>query len=183
MTPFVPRLHATLLDAECRASLAVLGLRVEDVLRSRESSARAGARAEDVSTPAVVDRLRAVAAEAARRLEQQRGALAEIDRGLAVQLGRTADQVRELVDKLCTRAERAERNRSGSSRRHVRRVEASLIPRGLPQERVLSTLQFNARFGSDWLDGLLGAIDPFPHEHLVVHLPAGGEAGTTEAGP
>jgi bacillithiol biosynthesis cysteine-adding enzyme BshC len=165
-TPFVPRLSATLVDAETRRSLQRLELEVADVLAGRadadEDAAGAGA-------PVAAD-LRAIAARAADELRARHGALAELDPGLGVQAKRTAKQLVDLVDKLAEKADRVHRNQHGKGRRHQRRVASLLLPRGEPQERVLGTVELVARHGTDWIGELLGAMDTFPAEHLVVDL-------------
>ncbi|MEM7307135.1 MAG: bacillithiol biosynthesis cysteine-adding enzyme BshC [Planctomycetota bacterium] len=166
-TPFVPRLSATLLDAETRGSLAKLERTVAEAL--------AGAAPEEAEEPEgapVAADLRAVAADAAGALLAQQGALSELDPGLGVQLKRTSKQLVDLVDKLAGKADRVHANRQGKGKRHQRRIESLLLPRELPQERVLGAVQFTARFGTDWIAELCGEIDPFPSEHLAVELAA-----------
>lgn len=171
-SPFVPRLSCTLVDLECRQALARLGLECADVLRSRGrlASDRAGKGLAPGPEANVIVRLREIAARAARELAAQRQELAEIDRGLSIQLKRTSGQVSSLVEKLCAKAERVQANREGKERRHLRRLDNTLFPNESPQEEILTPLQLTARFGTDWLGELLRAIDPLPIEHLVVDL-------------
>jgi hypothetical protein len=103
-------------------------------------------------------------------LSDLRTELAELDRGLAQQLKRSAAQVRALVEKLATKAERVHANTQGRGRRHYRRVNNGLYPRRTPQERVRGALEFIASHGRGWIDELLREIDPFPTEHLLVYF-------------
>jgi uncharacterized protein YllA (UPF0747 family) len=166
-TPFVPRVSCTLVDPECRVSLARLGVDIERVLRARGTFEPAGAPAE---SPAVIGRMRSITASSAREIEALRDELIALDPGLLSQLKRAADQVRSAGEWLADKAERVHQNKSGKGRRHVRRLLNSLCPHGEPQERVLGPLPFVARFGEDWPLELLEAMDPFGAEHLVVHL-------------
>lgn len=168
-TPFVPRLSATLVDANARDSLARLGLSVRDVLALRgklepEPDAQP-------ATPAA-EGLRAVARRAAEELLGLRAEVAALDRGLAQQVKRTADQIGDLVDKLASKLERVQANNAGSGRRHHRRLSNGLFPNETPQERVRGALEFVARHGTAWIDELLAGIDPLPTEHLVVYFPS-----------
>ena len=165
-TPFVPRLSATLVDAEARVSLERLELSVGDALAGRAAGADEG---EEGGAPVAAE-LRAVAARAAAELDALRAPLQELDRGLGVQLKRTGQDLIDLVEKLAGKADRVHQNQTGKGRRHVRRIQSCLRPRDEPQERVLSTLELTARHGTAWIDELLGEIDAFPAEHLVVHL-------------
>jgi bacillithiol biosynthesis cysteine-adding enzyme BshC len=166
-TPFVPRVSCTLVDPECRVSLARLGVDIERVLRAKGTFEPAGAGSE---SPAVIERMRSITASSAREIESLREELSALDPGLLSQLKRAADQVRSAGEWLADKAERVHQNKSGKGRRHVRRLQNSLCPHGELQERVLGPLPFVARFGEDWPLELLEAMDPFGAEHLVVHL-------------
>jgi bacillithiol biosynthesis cysteine-adding enzyme BshC len=170
-TPFVPRLSATLVEASARESLAKLGLSVRDVLLARGEIEPPQ---EEAQHAGVTQELRAVARRAGEELLARREAVAAIDRGLAQQVKRTADQITDTVDKLAQKLERVLQNSSGTGRRHYRRLANGLFPNGAPQERVRGALEFTARYGTGWIDELLQGIDPLPTEHLVVFLPDGG---------
>ena len=79
---------------------------------------------------------------------------------------RTASQLRHTIEKVAEKAARVEANRSGSGRRHERRCNHALFPRGGAQERSLGPLPYMARFGTDWIDDLLRDLDPFAPEHV-----------------
>lgn len=166
-TPFVPRISCTLCDPESRLALSKLELDVAHVLRGRGVFAAEGTAPD---APQVIADIRAVAAHAARELGTLRQPLADLDPSLVAQIKRTADQMREAVEKLAAKAERVHQNKSGKGKRHERRLANALCPRGLAQERVLGPFQFVARFGEDWIRELLLEIDPFGSEHLAVHL-------------
>lgn len=168
--PFVPRLSATLVDAASRESLDKLGLSVRDVLSARgriESESETGA-----SSSPTAEGLRAVARRAALDLVALRDDVATLDRGLAQHVKRTADQIGDLVGKLASKLDRVQANRAGSGRRHQRRLANGLFPNETPQERVRGTLEFVARYGTDWIDELMAGIDPLPTEHLVATFPS-----------
>jgi bacillithiol biosynthesis cysteine-adding enzyme BshC len=166
-TPFVTRVSCTLVDPECRVSLARLGVDVEHWLRAKGVFEPEGSAPE---SPAVIGKMRSIADGAARELEALRADLTALDPGLLSQLKRSADQVRSAGEWIAEKAERVHQNKSGKGRRHLRRLASSLLPGGEPQERVLGPLPFVARFGEDWPIELCGAIDPFGTGHLAVHL-------------
>ncbi len=165
-TPFVPRVSATLVEEEVRLALTKTGASLRDVLDTRG--------AFDVEapgdTPAVIDELRASAERAERELLALRSALAELDPALAVNLKRAADQARKAIEKVAAKAERVHANRSGKGRRHVRRLNNTLFPRGQPQERVLGPLGPTARYGRAWVEALYADFPPVCSEHLAIHL-------------
>ena len=168
-TPFVPRSSVTVVEPEARASLDKLGLSVREALDARGELTAAEGSAPEAGA-AVAGRLRAVARRAADGLGELRPELAELDRGLGVQLRRTAAELEALVERIATRADRVHANRAGKGRRHLRRVDASLFPRGAPQERVTPLVQLAARFGLGWAERLVDELDPLPTEHVVLHL-------------
>jgi bacillithiol biosynthesis cysteine-adding enzyme BshC len=167
-TPFVPRVSITLVDGDVRFSLERLEASPEDILRARGAFTPSGS---DVPEPPVLEKLRAAGEKAKRDLDALRPELSELDPGLAVQLKRAGDQVKELVNQLADKAVRVQSNRSGKGRRHERRANNALFPNLAPQERVFGPLQVVARHGVSWVAELLDEIDALESEHLVVHLP------------
>ena len=183
-TPFVPRVTCTLVDPESRVSLERLGLDIEGVLQSR-GSIRAETQAAE--TPPVVVEMRRVGDAAAKDLEALKDDLAALDPALLSQLQRAASQMRSAGEWIAEKAERVHQNKSGKGRRHLRRLENSLVPGGELQERVLGPLPFVARFGEAWPLELADAIDPFAAVaasgkravQLVVDLGPDSEGGTS----
>jgi len=169
-TAFVPRISMTLVDPECRFSLARLETDVATVLRARGNYA---AGEPDAAAPAVLDKMRVIAQAASRDLVALREEIAELDPGLAPQLKRAGDEIERVVEKLAEKGERVHLNKSGKGKRHERRLNNLLFPRQMPQERVLGPLTFVARFGEDWIREIERDIDPLAPEHVVVMLDVG----------
>jgi uncharacterized protein YllA (UPF0747 family) len=170
-TPFVPRVSITLVEPEVRAALAKSGATTADVLRARGAYAGSSEPGVAVSAvPPVIERLRAIGARAAKEVIELKAELEALDASLPVIARRTADQVTSSIDTLAEKVDRVHQNKSGKGKRHERRLNNALFPRGEPQERVLGPLVPVARFGTQWIEELAGEIDPFPSEHLVVHL-------------
>lgn len=169
-TPFVPRVSATLIDADTRGSLARLGLELRDVLGDSTTLEEDADGPQD--GPPVAAELRASAQRAAEDLLRQREGLARLDAALGANLRRTAQQIKGLVEKIAAKAERVHANSSGKGKRHVRRLSGMLLPRDLPQERVLGPLQFLARHGKGWVDALYDEWPALSSEHLALHMEA-----------
>lgn len=180
LTAAAPRWSCTLVDPQTDDAATQLGVSLAEVIASRGAAAQVGV---EEPPPVVIGELRRIAEQAARDLGAQKEALAQLDRGIAVNLGRTGAQIRSLVDKLCEKAERVHANRAGRGKRLVRRVTNSLAPRGELQERVLCLPPFVARFGRAWIDELFEAMAPLESGHLVVRLgePLAAEKETTTA--
>ncbi|MFT5049587.1 MAG: bacillithiol biosynthesis cysteine-adding enzyme BshC [Chlamydiales bacterium] len=171
--PFVPRVSATLLDEATRSSLQRLELELRQVLQ--DPSVLDDELEAPQGTPEVVAALRASAERAATEIASHRQELTKLDHGLGSNLGRTANQIRALVEKIASKAERVHANSTGKGKRHTRRLTGMLMPRGLPQERVLGPLQFTARFGKAWVDALYADWPALSSEHLAIqmHAPEG----------
>ena len=165
-TPFAPRISCTLVEDEPRQSLARFDTDLRTVLGSGGEFDPGVAD----NAPEVIAALRHTAEEAGLALRAHRSALSELEPALAVNLKKTAAQVRRLVEKVAGKAERVHANRSGKGQRHIRRLNNGLVPRGLPQERVLGPIGFTARHGRAWIDALYGELPPLSSEHLAVHL-------------
>ncbi len=169
LTPFVPRLSATLVDPETDAALTKLGVSTRTVLEHR-GQLNELFQDDTPERPPVIDRLRAIAGNAAKELSGLRAELEALDRGLAAQLKKTGKQINMNIDKLVQKAERVHKNKQGHSTRHLRRLQSALFPRDQPQERVRGAVEFVARFGRGWIDQMIESSEPLPTEHLVVHL-------------
>ncbi|MCC7011722.1 MAG: bacillithiol biosynthesis cysteine-adding enzyme BshC [Planctomycetes bacterium] len=168
-TAAVPRWSCTLIEPETAEALAQLGVTAGNVIESR---ARVLVDQDDTPAPQVVVELREIAARAAKELVARKAQLAELDRGLAANLPRTADQIRSLVEKICEKAERVDANRRGRGKRLLRRAGNTLCPRGELQERILGPLPFVARWGTDWIGELFERMTAMPEGHLLASFEA-----------
>ncbi len=176
--PFIPRISITLTDPECRSSLEKAGLTAAEIIGGLDLSTNN----KEEAAPAAL-----ALAEAADRLRVDllslRPALAELDPSLVAGLKRAADQARKSIQRLADKAARVADNQSGAGRRHRRRLAATLMPRGEPQERLTGPLPWLSRFGTAWLDELLAELDPCAPEHLLVHLSDDLAAGNDNPAP
>ena len=172
-TAFLPRLSISLTDPELRASLETLGCGVGDVLAAQGEWSSAE---EETQRPLVLEALRAIAERSRAELLDQRGPLSQLDPRLAGGLDRAAGQVKDAIEKVAKKAERVHANQSGRGRRHERRANHALSPRGIPQERALGPLPFVAKFGFEWIGALAEELDPFSLEHIHCALGESPEA-------
>ncbi len=164
--PFVPRISCTLVDPEQRHSLGRVDADVRAVLAAGGDFDPGG----PSDGPPVIEALRRTAEQAAEALRAHGPELAEIEPALAAGLKKASARVRQLVEKVASKADRVHANRSGKGKRQLRRVNNGLIPKGLPQERVLGPLALTARFGRGWIDALHDELPPTSTEHVVVHI-------------
>jgi len=173
---FAPRLSATLTDPALRTALEILQTTTGTVLARKGDLSAPG----ETADPQLSIDLRELAKAQAQALLAHREELQAVEPSLVVQLKKISGQSEDLVTTLADKAARAHHNRSGKGRRHERRAANVLMPRGLPQERVLGPLPWIARYGTEWIHELAREHDPLAMEHLVIHLGADEVSGEQE---
>jgi bacillithiol biosynthesis cysteine-adding enzyme BshC len=150
----VPRPRATWVEARVDRDLAALGLTSAAVLDGAEPPP-----APPPSSP----------------LGDEVGS---IQRRLAGLAGEAEDpETKNVLSSLAEHADRAGRRlgeideqRRGLGRSRFERARASLLPRGRPQERVLSPVSIVARHGVERLREGLALLDPLEPGHRLLHL-------------
>jgi uncharacterized protein YllA (UPF0747 family) len=163
---FVPRLFATLTDAQVRKSLRHVQRGAAEFLRAPNLNTQA----DPTTAPGQAERLEAIFRTFRDQMLAEQQALKAIDPGLPSQLRRTLGTSKKGFEVLGKRIRRIESSSSGSDRRHQRRLSAQLWPRELPQERILTTCQMVSKWGRSWLDELFAVLEPLPLEHWIVHV-------------
>ncbi|HPF12957.1 MAG TPA: bacillithiol biosynthesis BshC [Planctomycetota bacterium] len=166
-TRFVPRVSVTLIDEECSASLQKSGVSLVDVLAAK---GELQADEDDSPTPPAIEAIEGIVRDAQAKLREQRAALAEIEPSLDSGLRRAADQMGQGIEKLLAKALRIHQNKGGKQQRHFRRLNNRLMPRGLPQERVLGPIEFYTRYGPAWIEAQYRATPPVCASHLAMTL-------------
>lgn len=167
-TPFLPRVSAVLVDGDTRYALERVDASLVEVLRAGGEFTPAD---DDAGEPEVVAALRALGEDAAARLLTHRAALAALEPALAITLKKTAGHVQQSIGKVIDKALRVHQNRAGKGQRQVRRVNHTLMPRGVPQERVLGPFQFAARFGAHaFVDMLRRELPSASAEPIALHI-------------
>ena len=177
-TPFLPRVSITLLDSDTAYALERVGAELGDVLAAGGEYAP---EEDDSEEPAVVGALQAVGADAAKRLLEHKAALAELEPALAITLKKTAQHVEQSIGKVVDKALRVHQNSSGKGARQVRRLNNTLVPRSVPQERLLGPFQFVARYGRAFTEALWAEIPALSAEHIALQLEDAAEHATEGA--
>jgi uncharacterized protein YllA (UPF0747 family) len=167
ITAFIPRISAALIDEECSASLNKGGVSLEQVL---EGAGDLTPDQEPAPTPEVFTEIRRILSEAKSALNAQRVPLAAIEPSMDRGLKRATDQLDSGIEKLLATAQRIHQNKGGKTERHLRRLNNRLMPRGLPQERVLGPLEFYARYGPDFIQALYSVLPSLSQNPLAFTL-------------
>ncbi|MEZ5975041.1 MAG: bacillithiol biosynthesis BshC [Planctomycetota bacterium] len=167
ITAFAPRVSITQVDPESQASLDKGGFTLEQVILAKGELEPED---ENLAIPPVFAEIRAILDEAQAALRGKRKALAEVEPSLDSGLRRAADQMGQGIEKVLDKALRIHQNKGGTGKRHARRLNNRLMPRGVLQERVLGPIEFYARYGHAWLEAFIEAVPALSHSHLALTL-------------
>jgi bacillithiol biosynthesis cysteine-adding enzyme BshC len=97
-------------------------------------------------------------------------AIATVDPTLRATAGQTSGHIQGHLDQLERKAVQALKRREAETRQQVQRVREALMPGGKPQERVLSYLSYQVRYGPQLLQTIRAAIDAPGWEHRIVQI-------------
>jgi bacillithiol biosynthesis cysteine-adding enzyme BshC len=146
----VPRARFRCLDAHARRLLSELSLIADDLTRPRDQllSRLAGARPAGAPDPATLaERVRAqIVPQVAEIADAVAGAL-PADKNLARAAARTRAVVARALEHLTGRYARQLAERDGVALARLRRLEAALLPDGVPQERFYAWPSLAGRHG------------------------------------
>jgi bacillithiol biosynthesis cysteine-adding enzyme BshC len=149
----VPRWSGIVVEPEVARALERLGLGIDD-LRDPHAGERLVARRG--LAPEVRDALTRLR-QALRREADTLDALVHDDESLRRSVGSMRATAEFRVERLERRLAAAQKQRGSPELRDVRLAQASLYPGGAPQERVLSFVPLLARFGEEYVRGVITA--------------------------
>jgi uncharacterized protein YllA (UPF0747 family) len=164
---FVPRASLTLVEPPLQRLLGKFGWDLTDLEQPPERLAERLHEDEAGGVEAEIDDLAGSLRGGLDRVAQK---LQNVDSSLLAALDRTRTKTGEELSKLAQKLRSARQNREGTGMRQVRRLCASLRPRGRLQERVLGPLSFLVAHGEGLADALIAASEPFTIEHGVLEL-------------
>jgi bacillithiol biosynthesis cysteine-adding enzyme BshC len=151
-----PRRHVTLVEPKIRKVLGKFGLEVDDVRRpAHEVTAQVVRDELPEDTENALEALRAAVADGYTRLQD---AATGIDPTLSGPIGKARNAsdgfVRDVEKKILAHL----RSKNEVSVEQVLKAVTNLFPGGEPQERVISPVQYLARYGADFLPAVADAI-------------------------
>jgi bacillithiol biosynthesis cysteine-adding enzyme BshC len=168
MPVFVPRSSFTLVEPRVARLLRKYGLSLEDAFRGQQHLERA------IATARLPRQLKLNLARAAKKmgdsLDGLSGGLEKLDPTLLGALANGRKKILYQLEKLKTKAARAEADRAEVARRHTRMLQSALYPHHALQERVISFLPFLGRYGRGILEQLIGLVMLRGGDHQVIHL-------------
>jgi bacillithiol biosynthesis cysteine-adding enzyme BshC len=168
VTPIIPRLSTTLLDARDQRLLAEYGLTLRDVI---ERDAKLG---EFLAARRLDNDMEKAFANVGRLVEEQIGGLEkqlkQFDATLADAAKHSRSKIQYQLSRLRGRAANALLRRNQELGRHAESLRKSLFPNGELQERQIAGISYLARFGEDLLTRLESAARGGCNGHHVVRM-------------
>ena len=168
MTPILPRFSATLVEAKPARILTRYQLGLPDLFQGPEKVREA------IAARSLPADLQARFTEAYASAEQSMTAVRESIGRLDSTLIKAADRARismwHQINRLHTRASRAELLRNEVITRHADALSDALFPHKALQEREVAGVSFVARYGPGLLADLYQKIHPDCHDHQVIEV-------------
>jgi bacillithiol synthase len=168
ITPMVPRFSATLVEPKVQRLIERHGVTVLDVFSGPE------ALRQQLAERNVPRDLQTAFDTAKKSLETDLGAIRErlelLDRTLVDAAQTATSKMQHQLEKLYTQAARAQALKGELVGRHAELLSQALFPEKGLQERGVGGVYFVARYGSDLLHQIYGAIHSDCHDHQVLEL-------------
>lgn len=168
VTPIVPRLSATIIEAKPKGLLERYGLRLPDLFQGPE-----GLR-ELMASRTLPKELQSAFDQAEASLEKSlaaiREGLARLDATLVDSATNAASKMQHQLTQLRARAARAELRQTEVLGRHADLLCNALYPNKTLQEREIAGIYFVARYGAEFLRGVQETIHTDCVDHQVISL-------------
>jgi bacillithiol biosynthesis cysteine-adding enzyme BshC len=168
VTPVLPRFSATLVESKMQRLLEKYGLELSDLFQGPDALREAiGAR---TLPQALQTAFQTAETRLEKSLQEISVELKRLDPTLVEAGTRAASKMKYQMNRLRSRAARAEARRNEIIGRHALELSQILYPdRGL-QEREVAGIYFASRYGSDLMHQLYEAMQTDCHDHQVITL-------------
>lgn len=168
VTPITPRFSATIIEPKPASLLQRYSLSFQDAMQAPEAlRERLAARALPRDVHSAFD-----SAEKALQasLENVKKSLAPLDPTLVEAAARAASKMHYQINRLRSRAARAELRRVAVLGRHAALLSNALYPAKTLQERQVGGVYFLSRYGNDFLHQVYQAIRPDCLDHQLIEI-------------
>ena len=163
-----PRANATLLDSAALRFLDRSQLPLEALHAQGETALNK--LLESQLPPTLEPGLEDLVRELARRIEELKAVIAEVDPTLAGAVDTTRDRMQESIKTLHSKIIHASKKKDETLRRQFTKTQALAFPAGEPQERIVDLPFFINRYGQAVVDRLLESLPLDMALHFVLSL-------------
>jgi len=169
MPPVIPRLNITILERHIETDLLELQISISDIFHQNVQSLKEDwlKEKENSTFEPIVEKVKKDIKELHQTL--QRAAL-EIDRGLEPMLQKNAQFIETQIDFIHKAVQRKIYERYEVELKKFQRIEHSIAPNGLPQERVWNIYYYLNKYGGNFLEYLQKKTFQFNEKHKVVKI-------------
>jgi bacillithiol synthase len=166
VTPIIPRFSSTLVEPKADRLLERYGLSLQDLFHDSLRE-RLAERMLPAELQSAFDRANATLDKS---LASIRDALTKLDATLVDAANRAGSKMQYQLEHLRSSAARAEARQSELLSRHADVLKNMLYPNKTLQEREVGGVYFLAKYGTDLMQQLYGAIHTDCLDHQVIHL-------------
>ncbi len=167
-TPIVPRFSATIVEPKAQALLEKNKLAAVEVLQGPEALRELiGARKLPANLQSSFEQAENVVKHS---MKVVRDAIAQLDKTLVESAENAESKMLYQITNLRARASRAELRQSEVIGRHSEALSNSLYPDKTLQEREFAGIYFLAKYGREWMSGLLENIHPDCLNHQMIEI-------------
>lgn len=169
MPPIVPRLNITILERAVESDILDLKLTIEDVLHTGTTSAVASffSSVKDVELEEQFIQIKEQVSLQYQIIENK---LASLDRGLLPLLNKNESKLLEQINFMKAKIDHSIQQKHANTFQKFNRIENSLRPNGLPQERVWNIFYFLNKYGFSLLDEIMNKQLDFDGLHKVIKI-------------
>lgn len=169
MPPIVPRLNITILERSVERDIEDLGLTIEEVLRTGTSTAVKNffSSVKDVEIEEQFNTIKNQVSQQYKIIEQK---LSKLDKGLLPLLIKNEVKLLEQIDFMKVKIDQSIQQKHANTFQKFNRIENSLRPNGVPQERIWNILYFLNKYGFSFIHDLMELPLEFDGRHKVIKL-------------
>ena len=163
-----PRASATIVDSGAARFLEKSGVAFETLQAQDEGALNR--LLESLLPPALEQTLEETERGVAEGAARLKAAVVSVDPTLSGAVDTTLDRIRETLKTLHGKIIQASKRKDETLRRQFHRTRALVFPGGQPQERILCTAFFLARFGPALIDRLLETLPLETNKHYLLKI-------------
>ena len=168
VTPVTPRFSATVLEPKIAGLLSRYTLNFQDVLHGPDAIR------EELAQRSLPEGVQVAFNNAEKSvhssIEEVQQALAKLDPTLVEAAARASSKIEYQINRLRSRAAKAELRRIEVLGRHAAMISNALYPKKNLQEREVGGIYFLARYGSNFLRKMYDAVRPDCLDHQLVEI-------------
>ncbi len=165
---FYPRIRVTIIEEKIKKTVEKLGLTIEQVFHNRTDIIHQLVRAEsDKQIKAIFERTRK---KIGKSLQEMNESLINIDRSLESNIVKSRENILDILEKLRHKTDEAFQRKMETEISQMNKILVNLFPQDNFQERVLNVLQYQVKYGPDFIRHLFRVIDVNDWNHQVIYV-------------